>query len=118
LKEAGLKAATKKKKPQLLPRHICQHLDFARKYQHWTIEDWKHVVWSDETKINHLVLGSDGHEWVWKKPGGVMTEQHVKGTVKFGGGNLMMWGCMTALGVGYACLIDGCMDKELYTKIL
>ena len=28
LKEAGLKAATKKKKPRLLPRHICQHLDF------------------------------------------------------------------------------------------
>jgi len=58
LKEAGLKAATKKKKPQLLPRHIYQRLDFARKYQHWIIEDWKRVVWSDETKINRL--GSDG----------------------------------------------------------
>ena len=44
LKEAGLKAATKKKKPQLLPRHICQWLDFATKYQHWTVEDWKRVV--------------------------------------------------------------------------
>ena len=101
LKEAGLKAATKKKKPQLLPRHIYQRLDFARKYQHWTIEDWKCVVWSDETKIN--CLGSDRQECMWKRPGGVMTEQHVKGTVKFGGGSLMMWGCMTAQGVGYAC---------------
>ena len=116
LKESGLKAVTKKKKPRLLPRHIRQRLDFARKYQHWTVEDWKRVVWSDETKINRL--GSDGREWVWKTPGGVMTEQHIKGTVKFGGGSLMMWGCMTALEVGYACRIDGRMDAELYTNIL
>ena len=55
---------------------------------------------------------------MWKRPGGVMTEQHVKGTVKFGGGSLMMWGCMTAQGVGYAyaCRIDGRMDSELYTN--
>ena len=68
LKEAGLKAAPKKKKPQLTPRHIRQRLDFALKHQHWTVEDWKHAVWSDETKINRL--GSDGREWVWRRPGG------------------------------------------------
>jgi len=116
LKEAGLKAATKKKKPRLLPRHVRQRLDFATKYQHWTVEDWKRVIWSDETKINRL--GSDGREWVWKKPGSMLTEQHVKGTVKFGGGNIMIWGCMTAQGVGYACRIDGNMNAELYTRIL
>ena len=99
-----------------MPRHVRQRLDFATKYQHWTVEDWKHVIWSDETKINHL--GSDGHEWVWKKPGSTLTEQHVKGTVKFGGGNIMIWGCMTAQGVGYACRIDGNMNAELYTRIL
>src|SRR5690348_15256751 len=58
LKEAGLKAAAKKKKPRLLPRHIRERMDFALRYQHWTVEDWMQVVWSDETKINRL--GSDG----------------------------------------------------------
>jgi transposase len=116
LKEAGLKAITKKKKPRLLPRHIRQRLDFALKYQHWTVKDWKRVIWSDETKIKRL--GSDGRKWVWKRPGGMLTEQHVKGTVKYGGGSLMIWGCMTAQGVGYACRIDGHMDAELYTHIL
>src|SRR6185369_7077866 len=58
------------------------------------------------------------HEWVWKKPGSMLTEQHVKGTVKFGGGNIMIWGCMTAQGVGYACRINGNMNAELYTRIL
>ena len=30
----------------------------------------------------------------------------------------MMWGCMTAAGVGYATKIDGKMDAALYVSIL
>jgi transposase len=116
LKQAGLKAVTKKKKPRLLARHIHQRLDFALRYQNWTVEDWKRVVWSDETKINRL--GSDGRQWVWKKPKSSINDQQIQGTVKFGGGSLMMWGCMTAKGVGYACRIDGRMDAQLYASIL
>jgi transposase len=32
LREAGMKAVTKKKKPRLLPRHISQCLDFALRH--------------------------------------------------------------------------------------
>jgi hypothetical protein len=42
----------------------------------------------------------------------------VEGTLKFGGGSLMVWGCILWDGVGYACRIDGRMDAELYVKIL
>jgi transposase len=111
-----LKAAVKVKKPLLQPRHVRQRHEFAIKYQHWTEHDWFRVIFSDETKINRL--GSDGRVWVWKKTGAALTEQHVKGTVKFGGGNLMIWGCMTAHGVGLMCRIDGKMDAALYKEIL
>ena len=30
----------------------------------------------------------------------------------------MIWGCMTAHGVGYMCRIEGRMDAELYEEIL
>ena len=30
----------------------------------------------------------------------------------------MVWGCMTAKGVGYMCRIDGGLDAELYVSIL
>ena len=42
----------------------------------------------------------------------------VQGTVKCGGGSLMMWGCMGWDGVGFACKIDGKMDADLFVSIL
>ena len=113
---AGLKAVVKKKKPFLSQRHRKARMDFALAHQHWTVEDWKNVVWSDETKINRL--GSDGRKWVWKKAGEGLSDRLVEGTLKFGGGSLMVWGCMLWDGVGDACKIDGRMDGDLYIKIL
>jgi transposase len=116
LRRAGLKSAVKQKKPFLSRAHRRRRLEFALEHQHWTLEDWSRVVWSDETKINRM--GSDGRAWVWKKPGSALKDQHISGTVKFGGGSLMVWGCMTPHGVGHMCKIDGRMDAELYTSIL
>ena len=112
-----MKVAHLLKKPQLQQHHIRQRLDFALRHQYWTVDDWKCVIWSDETKINRL--GPDGRRWIWKRPGNnKLNNQQVQGTVKFGGGSLMFWGCMTAKGIGYACRIDGNMDAQLYTDIL
>jgi hypothetical protein len=52
----------KKKKPLLSVKHRKTRLAFAQKYGKWTVEDWKRVIWSDETKINRF--GSDGREWI------------------------------------------------------
>lgn len=116
LKGAGCKAVVKRKRPLLTKRHKKERLDWAISHQHWTVEDWKKVLWSDETKINHF--GSDGRQWVWKLPGEELNDRLVKGTLKFGGGSLMMWGCMSWEGVGYGCKIDGKMDADIYVQIL
>jgi hypothetical protein len=116
LSQAGMKAVVKRKRPLLSKCHRRERLDFALAHQDWTVDDWKTVVWSDETKINRL--GSDGRKWVWKKAGEGLSDRLVQGTQKFGGGSLMMWGCMLWDGVGYACKIDGKMDGDLYIKIL
>jgi hypothetical protein len=112
LKKAGMKAVVKRKRPLLKKRHRQARLDFALTHKDWTVEDWKRVVWSDETKINRL--GSDGKKWVWKRPGEGLSDRLVEGTVKFGGGSLMMWGCMLWEGPGFACKMDG----DLYIKIM
>jgi hypothetical protein len=74
----------------LTAQHKKARLDFALAHQDWTIDDWKRVVWSDETKINHL--GSDGRKWVWKGKGEGLSDRLVEGTQKFGGGSLRLYG--------------------------
>lgn len=116
LKENGLHAAPKVKKPLLSQRHRQARLDFARRHQHWTLADWHKVIWSDETKINRF--GSDGRVWCWKHTGEILSNRTTQATVKHGGGSLMVWGCMTAHGIGYMTKIEGNLDAELYCNIL
>jgi hypothetical protein len=43
------------------------------------MEDWKRILWTDETKINRL--GSDGRKWVWKEVGEPLSDRLVESTV-------------------------------------
>ena len=116
LKAASLKAVVKKKKPLLSTKHRKRRLDFALKHKDWTMEDWTRVIWSDETKINRI--GSDGRIYVWKNGGEPLQDKEVQGTVKFGGGSLIVWGCMGWNGVGILAEVEGRMDVEQYVSIL
>lgn len=116
LKNTGWRARRKVKRPALEKRHIRARLEFAERHLEWTVEDWKRVWWSDETKVNRY--GSDGNEMVWGEKGEGLNHRGVKETRKFGGGSIMMWGCMGWEGVGYAARIEGKMDAELYRTIL
>ena len=106
----------KQKWPFLSVKHHKEHMDFAIAYKDWTLEDWKKVIWFDKTKINYL--GSDGRKWAWKKSGERLSDRLVEGTLKFGGGSLMMWGCICWQGPGYATKIDRRMDGDLCLSIL
>jgi hypothetical protein len=116
LKKEDLVARVKVKKPFLSAKHRKARREFAEKYEHWTEEDWACVMFTDETKINRI--GSDGRQWVWKRAGAPLQSQHILQTIKFGGGYVMIWGCMTTAGVGLMCRIEGKMDAELYEEIL
>ena len=111
LKEAGLHSATKKKVPMLKARHCQCRLKFARDHENWTVEDWKRVLWSDETKINRI--GSDGKVYVWKAKGEGVFHRTTTPTIKHGGGNnLMVWGSMGWNGMGKLVEVEGKMDAQ------
>ena len=116
LKSSGMISVAKQHKPLLSKKHRKARLEFAETHLEWTMDDWMKVIWSDETKINRL--GSDGRDQVWIDKENREDPRRIKQTVKFGGENLMMWGCMGWNGVGYATKIDGKMDAKLYTEIL
>lgn len=116
LKDAGVKSKRKVKKPQL-PKPIRDaRLAFARAHRYWTVEDWKRVFWSDETKINRL--GSDGQQWVWVRPGQELSDAAIEPTAHSGGGSLTLWGCFCWDGPGFATKIEDTVRKEVYVEIL
>jgi hypothetical protein len=116
LHNAGMRAKMKKKKPAISPKNRKERLAFAKSHKDWTVEDWKRVVFSDESKINRF--GSDGLKWTWIRDNEPLQPRSVIPTVKGGGGSLMIWGCITADGVGYLTEIEGIMDQHLYLEIL
>ncbi|EIE79977.1 hypothetical protein RO3G_04682 [Rhizopus delemar RA 99-880] len=110
-------AEIKKKKPLLTEKHKKARLTWAKKHQYWTVHDWRRVIFSDETKIN--IWGSDGCKYYWKRKCDRLQPHHIDVTVKHGGGGLMLWGCITSEGPGYACQIyNGTMNSEVYQEIL
>lgn len=49
LHEAGFYSRVAAKKPFLSDRHIAGRLAFAKAHRSWTVDDWKRVIWSDES---------------------------------------------------------------------
>ena len=115
-KKSGWRAVIKEKQPLLKSYHKKAKLVFAERYKEWTVEDWKRVWFSDETKINRL--GLDRRKFVWKEARESLSDRLVEGTVKFGGENIMIWGCMNWEGIGFACRNEGKINGELYREIL
>lgn len=109
LNEKGLVAMVKPKKPLLSEKNVKARLEWAKQHM-----DWKRVIWSDETKINRF--GSDGRHYTYKRVTEKLHPKHVKQTVKHGGGNIMIWGCITYDGPGFMTKIGGTMNKELYPR--
>ena len=117
LKENNFRSVIKKKCPLLKKGHRLACLKFAKYHENWTVEDWKRVLWSDETKINRI--GSDGRVYTWKQKGEPLSDRTTTPTVKHGGGNnLMVWGCMGWNGVGKLTEVQGIMNAQQYCDIL
>lgn len=115
-KESGYVARVKKKKPLLTAKHKKLRLSWAKKHNTWTVDEWRNVIWSDESAFG-LVWG-EGREYDWSKDGDILDDDSVIPTKKFNGGKVMIWGCITYEGVGFACKIDDILDSELYSEIL
>lgn len=105
-----------RKKPFISPKNRLCRLKFAQGHVSRDEDFWNTVIFADESKFN--LFGSDGNAYVWRKPNTELVPKNLKGTVKHGGGHVMVWGCMSSAGVGNLVFIDSTMDKKQYLKIL
>jgi transposase len=79
IKDIGLGHRIEQKKPWLRPKQKLARLKFARDHIHWTEEDWKRVVWTDEMKMQ--TDANQGFKCVWRYPEEEYKEDCCRGTV-------------------------------------
>lgn len=80
------------KKPLITARMRKQRLDFCSKYKNWTVEQWRHVMWSDESTFR-CIRSTAARV---RRPIGTSRydPKYTQKTVKHPDG-VMVWGCFS-----------------------
>ena len=116
LRKNNYNSRTARKKPWISEVNRKKRITFAKEHIYKDETFWNGVIFSDESKYN--IFGSDGKQKVWRKPNQELKKENISATVKHGGGSVMVWGCMSAFGVGELVFIDSIMDRFGYLDIL
>lgn len=95
-------------------RHIQPRLSFANGYGNWSLDDWDHVIFSDEASIE---LGPHGQVWV-QRPEGEGLNPHYLSTHIPHPPKVSLWGCFCGRGIGQAELYADTLDGAKYKDIL
>jgi hypothetical protein len=90
-------------------------VEWCREREKWD-EQWKKVVFSDESRFSPF--HNDGRDRVWRRNGERYCTECLKPTVKFGGGSVMVWGCMSWWGVGPLVVVEGTLNQDRYVSLL
>lgn len=112
----GLNGRVAAKKPLLRKRNSKARMKFAKDHLHWTRDDWAKVLWTDESKFQ--IFNTNRRVYVRRFKHERTSKRCIVPTVKHGGGNVMVWGCFSAAGVGDLVEVTGRMKKEQYQKIV
>ncbi|KAJ4441738.1 hypothetical protein ANN_11596 [Periplaneta americana] len=113
LLEAGQRARKPIKKQLLTPVMCKKRLMWAKLHQHWTVNDWKNVLFSDES---HFEV--HGHRVSYVRKGSEkVTAAYLQQAPKYPP-KVMFWGCITHEGPGALIPIKGMMNSHKYIHLL
>lgn len=116
LVDAKLFSRRPAKKTLISVRNRAARLAFARRHLNWTVDDWKKVLFSDETR--YKIFNSDGMRRVRRPINTRFNPKYVTPTIKHGKGNVMLWGCFSWNGAGPIHFINETMDRFVYRNIM
>lgn len=92
LRASGFRKTKPTRKPGLTTRMKEERLDWCKSHAHWTLDDWKNVIWSDETSV--VLLHRRGGYRIWRTKDERFQKSCIRERWK-GACEFMFWGCYT-----------------------
>ncbi len=114
LREMGLKSYWSCKKPFISSSNRRKRLAWAKEHLAWTSDQWKSVLWSDESPF---LLRFAGRARVWRFHNERYSPQTTVATVKHDK-KINVWGCFSFAGVGHLHQVQGTLDQHQYHSII
>ncbi len=110
-----LKLYHAKRKPYVNMVQKRHHVLWAKAHLKWIVSKWKSVLWSDGSKFDILVENHRSRVLRAKEEGDLPAcYQHSVQKPA----SLMVWGCISAYGMGSLHVLEGTMNAERYINVL
>jgi len=98
-------------KPYLTARHKKARLEFAKKYLHWTADDWRKVVWTDESSFE---IGKNYRKVrVWRTKSEKYSNSCIAPSFKSGRTSVMVWGAFSGSSMSNLVVIPPGQNKSV-----
>ncbi len=115
IRRCRLKLYRSKKKPYLNMIQKRRRFLWAKAHLKWTVAKWKTVLWSDESKFE-VLFGKLGRHVIRTKEDKDNPSCYQHSVQK--PASLMVWGCMSACGMGSLHIWKGTINAERYIQVL
>ncbi|GBN90008.1 Transposable element Tc1 transposase [Araneus ventricosus] len=116
LLDMGLCSRRPTRVPVLTKRHCQIRLQWAREHRDWTLDEWKRVAWSDESRF--LIHHVDGCVRVRHLPSEQLLPPCTTGHTQAGGGGIMLWETFSWAALGPVVVIEQTMKALNYLNII
>lgn len=98
-------------KPHLTPKHKSARLLFAKKYKDWTAEEWREVVWTDESSFE---VGKNFRKVrVWRTTEEKYHNSCLAPSFKSGRTSVMVWGAFVGSSMSNLVVIPPGQSKAV-----
>ena len=114
LLEVGRKAYHPVKKQLLTKTMKTKRYKWGLKYKNWTKEDWRRVIFSDET---HMFVQGQRNQHVRRSQNEKIRNAHIDQRVKHPQ-KKMFWGCFSFYGIGSLHPVEGMMRSQQYIEVV
>ncbi|GBO40395.1 hypothetical protein AVEN_242819-1 [Araneus ventricosus] len=101
--------------PLVSQKNRKRRLFWAQKRRNWSLEDWKKVSWSDESRF--LLHHTDGRIRIWRKQYEFRDRPSCQMTPLQAGG-VMVWGMISWSALGPLISMDTTMNSTAYLNII